>query len=102
LALFVAPDCNRWELIRLAFGLALGRLQPERDFALYCGSDIFVETSRRSRHVICDGEIERLRAPFHFSVRKDALRLLAPASGDACADAALLRSDAAMDGRGNV
>jgi diacylglycerol kinase family enzyme len=102
LALFVAPDCNRWELIRLAFGLALGRLQPERDFALYCGSDILVETSRRSRHVICDGEIERLRAPFRFGLRKDALRLLAPASGNAYPDAALLISDAAMDGRGNV
>ncbi len=82
LALFVAPDCNRWELIRLAFGLALGQLRPERDFTLHCGSEILVETGRRQRHVICDGEIERLRAPFRFRLRKDALSLLVPLTGD--------------------
>ena len=78
LALFVAPDCGRWEMVRLAFGLALGQLEPERDFALHCGSDIILETRQRHRHVICDGELQRLRAPFHFSLRKDALRVIVP------------------------
>ena len=88
LALFVAPDCDRWELMRLAFGLALGQLRPERDFALHCGDDILVETSQRHRHVICDGELQRLRAPFHFSLRKDALRILAPLAGTASTNTA--------------
>ena len=78
LALFVAPDCGRLELIRRAVALALGNLEPELDFALHCGSDILVETSKRKRHVICDGEVQRLTAPFHFRIWKDALRLLVP------------------------
>ncbi len=86
LALFVAPDCGRWELVRRAFGLALGQLEPERDFALHCGSDILVETSQRHRHVICDGELQRLRAPFHFSLQKDALRVLVPSESAPIAD----------------
>jgi diacylglycerol kinase family enzyme len=74
----MAPDCGRWEMVRLAFGLALGQLQPERDFALHCGSDIILETRQRHRHVICDGELQRVHAPFHFSLRKDALRVIVP------------------------
>ncbi|MGA9550043.1 MAG: diacylglycerol kinase family protein [Rhodomicrobium sp.] len=78
LVLYVAPDCNRWELMRLAVGLALGQLEPERDFALHCGSEILVETRKRNRHVVCDGELQRMRGPFRFRLRKDALRVLAP------------------------
>jgi|SRR5579883_92268 len=79
LALYVAPDCSQRSLIRLAFKLALGQLEPERDFALHCGSDILVESSKGRRHVICDGERHRLSAPFRFRLRKDALRLIVPA-----------------------
>ena len=78
LALFVAPDCGGLELIRRAVELALGNLEPERDFTLHCGSNILVETSKRKRHVICDGEVRRLTAPFRFRILKDALRVLVP------------------------
>ena len=78
LALFVVPDCGGLELIRRAVELALGNLEPERDFTLHCGSNILVETSKRKRHVICDGEVRRLTAPFRFRILKDALRVLVP------------------------
>ncbi len=85
LALYVAPDCDRWQLLRLAIGLALGRLRPERDFAMHCGREIFVETRKRTRHVVCDGERLRMSAPFHFRVRRDALRVIAPSAAAAVA-----------------
>ena len=96
LALYVAPDCDRWQLLRLAIGLALGRLRPERDFALHCGGEILVETHRRTRHVVCDGERLRMSAPFHFRVRRDALRVIAPAVADAGAPWRASTSEAAV------
>lgn len=77
-ALYVAPDCGRAALLRLAVGLALRRLRPERDFELLCGTDILVETRRRRRHVARDGERALLTGPFRFRLRRDALRVLVP------------------------
>jgi diacylglycerol kinase family enzyme len=81
LALYVAPDCGRAALLALAARLALGRLRPERDFELLCGADIVVETRRRCRRVVRDGERERLSGPYRFRRRRDALRVLAPPPG---------------------
>jgi diacylglycerol kinase family enzyme len=81
LALYVAPDCGRAALLALAMRLAFGRLRPERDFELLCGADIVVETKRRRRHVVRDGERERLSGPYRFRRRRDALRVLAPLPG---------------------
>jgi diacylglycerol kinase family enzyme len=81
LALYVAPDCGRLALLALATRLALGRLRPERDFELFCGEEVTVETSRPRRHVMRDGERERLFAPYRFRRRRDALRVLAPCPG---------------------
>jgi diacylglycerol kinase family enzyme len=79
LALYVAPDCGRAELLRMAVRLALRRLRPERDFELLCGSDILVETWRRHRTVTRDGERMRMAGPFRFRLRRDTLRALVPA-----------------------
>lgn len=78
LAVYVAPDCGRLALLALAAGLALRRLRPARDFELLCGEEILVETRRARRHVVRDGERERLPGPYRFRLRRDALRVLAP------------------------
>lgn len=78
-ALYVAPDRGRIGLLRLAVGLALRRLQPERDFELFCADEILVETRRRRRRVARDGERERLAGPFRFRLLRDALTVLGPA-----------------------
>lgn len=77
-ALFVAPDSDRWKLIRLALKLMLGRLRAARDFELICGREILVETRARRRLIACDGEREAMRGPFRFSRRLNAVRVLVP------------------------
>ncbi|HJU15701.1 MAG TPA: diacylglycerol kinase family protein [Stellaceae bacterium] len=81
LALYVAPDCGRLALLALASRLVLGRLRAARDFELFCGAEIVVETNRPRRHVVRDGERERLPGPYRFRRRRDALRVLTPLPG---------------------
>ena len=80
-ALFLAPDNGRSGLLRYALRLATRRMQPGRDFELFCGSDIVIETHRPRALLARDGERDRLTSPFHFRIRKDALRLVAPPQG---------------------
>lgn len=77
-AVFLAPDIGRLAMIRLALGLAAGRLSAGEDFELQCGSEIMVDTRRGRRIVARDGERERMTGPFTFRRRMDALRVLAP------------------------
>ncbi len=78
LVALVAPDVGRWGLIAFAIRLALGRMDPNRDFRLLAGRDIMVETLRRAGIVARDGERGRMAAPFHFRLRAGALQFLAP------------------------
>ena len=78
-AVIVAPDCGRLELVVFALRLAFGRMVPERDFELFCGSEVEVEGRVPRRLVAFDGERDVLRGPFRFHVRRDALRVLVPA-----------------------
>lgn len=81
LAVYVAPDCRRLALLALAARLAFGRLRPQRDFELLCGAEVMVETNRPRRHVVRDGERERLPGPYRFQRRREALRVVAPLPG---------------------
>ena len=83
LVLYVAPECGRLALLTLAVGLALGRLRPARDFQMLCGTDVLVETRRRHRLVVRDGERERLVGPYRFRLHQDVLHVLAPPAGGA-------------------
>ncbi len=78
LALFLAPDRTRFQLIMFALDLALGRLKPHRDFELLFGRDILVETRRPGSLVARDGERERMPAPFRFKVIEGALSVRVP------------------------
>ena len=79
LALFVAPDCGRSALVRLAIGLVLHRLTSRHDFKLLCGTDIVIEAHRGQHYLALDGERVRIASPFRFRVRQNRLRILAPA-----------------------
>lgn len=78
-ALFVAPDCGRFDLIRYAIRLAFHKMVPDSDFELLCGSDILVEDRRKRRLVARDGEREQVKGPYRFRLRKNALRVIVPA-----------------------
>lgn len=78
LVALVAPDVGRWGLIAFAVRLALGGMDRDRDFKLLAGRDILVETRRRSAVVARDGERGRMRAPFRFRLRENALEIVAP------------------------
>lgn len=78
-ALFVAPDCGRFDLMRFAMRLAMRRMEPGRDFELFCGREILIESQRPRRLVARDGERERMASPFRFEVMRGALEVLVPA-----------------------
>jgi len=78
-ALYVAPDCGRLALLGLAARLLAGRLRPARHFELLSGREVVVETRRRTRHLVRDGERSRVPGPYHFRLRPGALRVIAPA-----------------------
>ncbi|HEX2941101.1 MAG TPA: diacylglycerol kinase family protein [Rhodopila sp.] len=86
LAIYIAPACGPAALLRLATRLALGRLRPERDFELLCGTDILVETKRSPRHVVRDGERDLMPSPYRFRICRRALRVIAPCADPSCAD----------------
>lgn len=83
LVVFIAPDANRFEMIRMAAVIALGRGLPERKFDVLSGADILIEnTGRPAGHrmtIARDGERERLAGPYRLQVVENALHVLVPA-----------------------
>ena len=62
-------------------GLAMRWMEPGRDFELFCGREILIESRRPHRLVARDGERSRMAAPFRFEVKRDALEVLVPGDG---------------------
>ena len=77
-ALFLAEDCGRLKMLSFALKLARGRMKAGRDFTLYTGREIVIETSRKSGLVARDGEKEKMHSPFTFRQRTDALKVVMP------------------------
>ena len=84
LVVFIAPDASRFEMIRMAVVIALGRGLPERKFEVLSGADILIEnTGRPAGHrmtIARDGERERLAGPYRLQVVENALHILVPTS----------------------
>ena len=84
LVVFVAPDSTRWQMIRHAIVIALGRGLPDQSFDILSGKDILIENtgraSKRTHTVARDGERERLSAPFRLQVVEGALQVMVPAA----------------------
>lgn len=80
-ALYLAPDVTRWQLLSRALLLATKGMVMHRDFSLFTGSEILIETSRRRQLVAMDGERLMLNGPFRFRMHPDALIVAAPEAG---------------------
>ena len=82
LVVFVAPDASRFEMIRLAAIIAMGRGLPDQTFEILSGADILIESvgrpPRHPRTIARDGERERLNGPFRLRVVQNALHVLVP------------------------
>ncbi|UWQ21486.1 diacylglycerol kinase family protein [Jannaschia sp. W003] len=78
LALFLAPDVGRLQLLWLALRVMAGRMRRGVDYRLVTGREILIETARPNRLVARDGERERMRGPYRFRALTDALEVIAP------------------------
>lgn len=77
-ALYLAPDCTRWQMLLRALRLAGKGMDAGRDFDLFCGTEIEIETTRSLQTVAMDGERVQMRGPFRFRMHMDALHVITP------------------------
>jgi diacylglycerol kinase family enzyme len=78
LAVYIAPELRRWQLLGFAIRMALRTARPYRDFMLESGEEMEIETRSPRRTIARDGEREKMRAPFRFRVLKDTLTVIVP------------------------
>ena len=78
LALFVAPDTNRWGMLSNAVMLALGRAQRHKEFEFMAASRFRIDAKHSRHDIACDGERERMNAPYELRVAREDLSVIAP------------------------
>jgi diacylglycerol kinase family enzyme len=78
LCLYAAKKQSRLSLFWLACRSVLGLVEHSQDLQILkvCTADIRSHASRLL--VACDGEVEVMRSPLHYSTKPGALRVLAP------------------------
>ena len=69
---------GRLALLQLALRAFLGRLEPDRDFALTRLKSVDIPAQRRRLRVALDGESLVLRTPLHYCIQPRALRVIVP------------------------
>ena len=79
LSVFVAPEVGRFEILMLPLRAFAKRLTPEAKFEGFVAEEVTMELSRHRASVALDGEVSLMRPPFHFRIRRAALRLIVPA-----------------------
>jgi diacylglycerol kinase family enzyme len=72
-----ARRMSRVALVRMAVRGLTGGLRTSGDLDVTCARDLWVYT-RRLVDVALDGEVVRMRAPLHYTIRPGALRVIAP------------------------
>lgn len=80
-AVFVAPDCGRWGLLKFAVLLGLRGMRRHKDFELFHGKEVVIEPADgiiRDRLIARDGEKEKMAPPYRFKVRENALNVILP------------------------
>jgi diacylglycerol kinase family enzyme len=83
LSLCVAHRTGRLGLLRLAFSALLGRLRAEKEFDALITEEVEIDTHHKRLPVSTDGEVTLMGTPLHYSIRKAALRVIAPNAADA-------------------
>lgn len=81
-AVYLAPDCNRLTLIWKAMKVIFRGVEKGKDFTLLTGAHATVVTKAGSQLIALDGEREKMKGPFDFSIIKDALTVRVPAVVD--------------------
>ena len=89
-ALFLLPEPGRWGLFRFAMRLAWRSAEAGRDYDVFTGRSIDIETKARRRLVARDGERERMASPFRLRMREEPLTVIAPGSATDATDPAHL------------
>lgn len=77
-ALFLAPEKSRLALFLFALKLAWRAAEAGRDYDVFTGKSIDIETKAKRRLVARDGERERMASPFHLRMRDRPLTVIAP------------------------
>ena len=80
MVLLVAPDTNRWGMLKLALTLAFGMARRKVDYEMHCGTDIQIEMAQKRRHVARDGELDKMHGPFRLTLSQKTLEILVPHS----------------------
>jgi diacylglycerol kinase family enzyme len=78
LGLYLTHGTGRLGLFRLAFHALFGRVDQAKDFDVFCVTEARIESRKRRLLVACDGEVNRMEAPLHYSSNAAALRVLVP------------------------
>ena len=83
LSLYITHRTGRVGLLRLALRALLGGLRNEKDFTALRTKEVWIETRHRLLRVAFDGETTIMKPPLHYRVLPGALRVIAPARGNA-------------------
>lgn len=78
LAVYVAPELRKWQVLGFALKMALRTAQPYRDFTLESGTEVLIGTRAPRRTIARDGERQKMSAPFRFRLLPGALRVIVP------------------------
>lgn len=81
LALYLAPDGGRLQLLWRAFKILTRRVHSGEDYRLMTGKEIVIQTKKRKQLVARDGERERMEGPFTVCLKRDALGVIVPRCG---------------------
>lgn len=80
LAIYIAPELRRWQLLGFAVKMLLRTARPYRDFTLEGGREMEIVTHARRRTIARDGERQKMAAPFRFRLLPGALTVIVPAA----------------------
>jgi diacylglycerol kinase family enzyme len=78
LAVYIAPELRRWQLLGFALRIAARIARPYHDFTLIGAGAVQIETRARRRTIARDGEREKMSAPFAFRRLPDVLTVIVP------------------------
>jgi diacylglycerol kinase family enzyme len=78
LAVYVAPECGRFDLLGLSVRALAGRLTPDVKLEAFTASQLTIETASARVSAAIDGELIVLRPPLTCVSQPGALRTLLP------------------------
>ena len=83
LSIYITRGTSRLKLISLALRAVFGRVRNDKDFLALRSDEVKIETRHKRLRVAFDGEIEVLKPPLHYRVRRRALRVIRPREAEA-------------------